>query len=139
MAAGYDTPGAWISSVGNDSRCAPQGEAGRKTISINSRHRGEPAGRMDPESITTPTGRCASSHRNQPLDGEYEPGETAESHGFGKRSFPLGGRRDLDGTVELADAAAFARSYCWGTVTGNAAQLENGDCLRRDGVLDCRM
>lgn len=38
--------------------------------------------------------------------------------------------------MELADAVLLQKILL-GQVTGNAAQLENGDCCA-DGVLDCR-
>ena len=71
----------------------------------------------------------------QPLEGEYEPGETANPTVSEKGVFLLGDV-DLDGTVELADAVLLQKILL-GQVTGNAAQLENGDCCA-DGVLDCR-
>ena len=130
VAAGYDTPesviAAWIDS-----------DAHRKAmLGENYQYIGIGVSQLedDPNHYYTYWEMLLISSE-QPLEGEYEPGETANPTVSEKGVFLLGDV-DLDGTVELADAVLLQKILL-GQVTGNAAQLENGDCCA-DGVLDCR-
>lgn len=130
VAAGYDTPesviAAWIDS-----------DAHRKAmLGENYQYIGIGVSQLedDPNHYYTYWEMLLISSE-QPLEGEYEPGETANPT-VSEKGVSLLGDVDLDGTVELADAVLLQKILL-GQVTGNAAQLENGDC-RADGVLDCR-
>lgn len=130
VAAGYDTPesviAAWIDS-----------DAHRKAmLGENYQYIGIGVSQLedDPNHYYTYWEMLLISSE-QPLEGEYEPGETANPT-VSEKGVSLLGDVDLDGTVELADAVLLQKILL-GQVTGNAAQLENGDCCA-DGVLDCR-
>lgn len=134
VAAGYDTPesviAAWIDSDAH--RMAMLGE--------NYQYIGIGVCQLedDPNQYYTYWEMLLISSE-QPLEGEYEPGGfsgiTVTTAAPEETPFLLGDV-DLDGTVELADAVLLQKILL-GQVTGNAAQLENGDCCA-DGVLDCR-
>lgn len=131
VAAGYDTPesviAAWIDS-----------DAHRKAmLGENYQYVGIGVYQMedDPNHYYTYWEMLLISSE-QPLEGEYEPGGNMTITTVPENELPVPGDVNLDGVTDLTDAVLLQKILL-GQVTGNEAQLENGDCYA-DGVLDCR-